>query len=119
MTAFRILLVSVPLVILVYTAKVIDLHGMGFIGVFFGDIARIGWPGQFNLDFLCLLGLAGLWLAWRHRFSPAGLACGVAMIFGGAPFLSVYLLVASLRAGGRMAPLLLGESRSRGLAADT
>jgi len=29
------------------------------------------WPGQFNLDFMCMLLLAGLWVSWRHRFSVA------------------------------------------------
>jgi len=86
---------------------------MGLLGVFFGDIARMGWPGQFNLDFLGLLTLSGLWLAWRHHFSPAGLALGVAGVFGGAPVLTAYLFVASLEAKGDPATLLLGRTRAQ------
>jgi hypothetical protein len=76
MTAFRALLIIMILVVLSYTGIVIATHGLGFIPVFFGDIKAMGWSGQFNLDFSGLLVLSGLWLAWRHQFSPAGLALG-------------------------------------------
>ena len=35
------------------------------------------WAGQFNMDFTCFLLLSGLWLAWRHAFSPSGIVLGV------------------------------------------
>lgn len=41
------------------------LRGWNFMPVFFRDIIALTWPGQFNLDFSCLLSLSGLWLAWR------------------------------------------------------
>jgi hypothetical protein len=69
------------------------------------------WPGQFNLDFMCMLLLAGLWVSWRHRFSVGGLLLGLVAVFGGALFLSAYLLVESFRAKGDMRRLLLGAAR--------
>ena len=78
---------------------------------FFGAIAAGGWQGQFNLDFFCMLLLSGLWVSWRHQFSPPGLALGLLAALGGAFFLSVYLLVITHRLQGGMPELLLGKSR--------
>jgi hypothetical protein len=111
--AFRILLASLFTCIAAYTAVVVANHGIGLFEVFFGDIAKMGWPGQFNLDFMGFLMLSGLWLAWRHHFSPAGLALGVLGFFGGAPLLTLYLFFASLQAKGDPAELLLGSARAR------
>jgi hypothetical protein len=41
-----------------YTVIVINNHGIGLLPVFFGDMAEMGWPGQFNLDFMCFLALS-------------------------------------------------------------
>lgn len=112
MAAFRALLLVILGTIVAYTVTVIAHHGLGLFSVFFGDIAKMGWPGQFNLDFLGLLTLSGVWLAWRHHFSPAGLALGVLGFFGGAPVLTAYLLVASLRCEGDVRVLLLGAKRA-------
>jgi hypothetical protein len=115
MTAFRILLVLLWVATAGYTGIVISSHGTGLFAVFFGDIASMGWPGQFNLDFTCLLLLSALWVAWRHHFSAAGLALGALAFFGGAFFLTAYLLVASLVARGATTELLLGRQRAAGL----
>lgn len=113
MGAFRIFLVCIFTAIVVYTVVVIANHGMGLFAVFFGDMAKMAWPGQFNLDFMGFLMLSGLWLAWRHHFSPPGLALGVLGLFGGAPVLAAYLFFASRQADGDWAQLLLGEERAR------
>ena len=113
MGGFRILLACIFIAIVAYTAVVIANHGMGLLAVFFGDMAKMAWPGQFNLDFMGFLVLSGLWLAWRHHFSPAGLALGVLGLFGGAPLLTAYLFLASRQADGDWARLLLGEERAR------
>jgi hypothetical protein len=84
---------------------------MNLIPVFFGDMATMAWPGQFNADFMCLLLLSGLWVGWRHRFSTAGVVLGLVAVFGGALFVSAYLLIASYRARGDVRALLLGEAR--------
>jgi hypothetical protein len=114
MHLFRPFLLIVWLSIAGYTAIVGANHGLNLLPIFFGDIASMTWPGQFNLDFLCMLLLSGLWVSWRHQFSPAGLALGILAVFGGAFFLSLYLLVVSHRLQGGMQELLLGKSRAVG-----
>ena len=74
--------------ILGYTSVTIADHGLNLLPVFFGDMAKMAWPGQFNLDFMTFLMLAGIWVSWRHQFSPAGLALGVIAVFGGMLFMS-------------------------------
>jgi hypothetical protein len=111
MSAFRLLLVLMLAVLTVYTAIVISRHGIDLMSVFFGDIARMGWPGQFNVDFTGFLMLSALWTAWRHHFSPAGLGLAVLAFFGGMMFLTIYLLIASMQVKGDVRALLLGTRR--------
>ncbi|NNL65668.1 MAG: hypothetical protein HKP30_05455 [Myxococcales bacterium] len=112
MTAFRVLLATIFLVIAVYTAVVVAEHGLGLLPIFFGDIAERGWPGQFNLDFMGFLLLSGFWLAWRHHFSPGGLGLGLMGFFLGAPMLTAYLFVTSFAVDGDVKALLLGRTRA-------
>jgi hypothetical protein len=112
MTLFRILLTSIIVIVGVYTVDVIANHGWGLLPIFFGDIAKMEWPGQFNMDFSSFLILGSVWLMWRHHFSPLGLLFGLCIFAGGAPFLSTYLLVASFQAKGDMKALLLGKRRA-------
>lgn len=112
MTAFRFLLTALATIILAYTAVVLVRHGMTLYPIFFGDIAALTWPGQFNLDFLGFLVLSGLWIAWRHRFSPAGLALGFGGFMLGTPYLCIYLLIASRQVHGDVPALLLGPTRA-------
>jgi len=114
MRAFRIFLATIFIVIAVYTGIVVVNHGLGLLPIFFGDMVKMVWPGQFNLDFMCFLALSALWLAWRHNFSPAGLLLGFAGFFGGAFFLSAYLLIVSFKVNGDIKALLLGEARVNG-----
>jgi hypothetical protein len=95
-----------------YTASVVAEHGMGLLQVFFGDMAAVGWPGQFNLDFMFLLTLSALWVAWRHRFTSAGLVLGLLALLGGSLFLTAYILVVSGQAKGDMRKVLLGKARA-------
>ena len=53
MIIFRFFLVVVLVSMSIYTAVVIDQHGMGLFGVFFGDEKQFGWA-QF-----CFYGHAG------------------------------------------------------------
>ena len=112
MALFRVLLIVIFVVIAAYTALVIADHGVNLFAVFFGDMARLGWPGQFNLDFTCMLMLSALWVAWRHEFSSAGLALAVLAFLGGATFLSVYLFIVTGQANGDMRAVLLGAGRA-------
>ncbi len=113
MAAFRILLVAFFAVLLVYTSIVMMNHGGNLLAVFFEDITKMGWPGQFDLDFMCMLALSALWVAWRHQFSGMGLLLAVVAFFGGTPFLGLYLLVLSLQTGGEMRAILLGKARAQ------
>lgn len=108
MSIFRVLLVTLWVILLVYTAKVIAVHGMGLLPIFFGDIGQLTWPGQFNLDFFFLLILSALWTAWRNGFSGTGLGLGMVALFGGAGFLLPYLFYLVVRHGGDMRGVLLG-----------
>ena len=112
MTLFRVFLATCLIAIVGYTAITIANRGANLLPVFFGDMAEMAWPGQFNLDFTTFLMLAGLWVAWRHHFSASGIALGVVAVFGGMLFLSAYLLVHSFKTGGDVKALLLGETRA-------
>lgn len=111
MPLFRLFLFACLIAIVAYTAVTVANHGLNLLPVFFGDMAEMGWPGQFNLDFMGFLALSALWVSWRHQFSPAGLALGLIAFFGGMLFLSAYLLVQIGRTGGDMKLLLLGPGR--------
>lgn len=114
MAAFRALLLALWLCIATYTAIVVANWGFDLFPIFFGDIAKMGWPGQFNLDFTSLLTLSALWVAWRHDFSGAGLGLALLAFFGGGFFLTAYLLVLSVRTKGDITELLLGRRRAAG-----
>ena len=108
MIAFRCFLVAAWLALMGYTAVVISNHGIGLVPVFFGYMAAMAWPGQFNLDFMLLLALSALWVSWRHRFSGVGIVLGLSALFGGSAFLFVYLLGISLQSKGDIRTLLIG-----------
>jgi hypothetical protein len=111
MLPLRLFLVLMLSVVVAYTGVVIARHGADFLPVFFGDLAAMGWAGQFNLDFLCMLLLSALWVAWRHRFSAGGLVLALLAGLGGTPFLCIYLLIESVRQRGDVRALLLGPHR--------
>ena len=108
MTAFRTLLIVLWAALAGYTAIVVSRYGLGLLPVFFGDIARVGWPGKFNLDFFCFLVLSALWTAWRNMFSVSGLLLAIVAFFGGAGFLLPYLLFLTIKAKGDIPQVLLG-----------
>ena len=112
MLAFRTLLVVIFTTIAVYTMPVIANHGLGLFTVFFGDIAKMDWPGQFNLDFLGFLVLSAFWTAWRNNYSPGGIGLSVMAFFFGAPFLTMYLMYLSFGTKGDVPTMILGESRA-------
>jgi hypothetical protein len=113
MLAFRFLLLLILTSLVGYTAVVIANHGIGLLPVFFGDIGKMGWPGQFNLDFSFMLTLSALWVAWRHQFSLPGLLLAGLAAIGGSLFLSTYLLVLSWQVKGNINQLLLGSNRTK------
>ena len=111
MSLFRLYLIAWIIGITAFTSITVANHGLDLLPVFFGDMAAMGWPGQFNLDFMAFLALAALWISWRHQFSAGGLGLAVLAFFGGMLFLSIYLLVQTYRTGGDIRVLLLGPAR--------
>lgn len=110
---FRLFLLACLLSIVIYTGVTIAAHGWNLLPVFFGDMAAMGWPGQFNFDFFTFLLLSGLWTAWRNDFAVGGCLLGLVAIFGGMLFLSIYLLALSYRHKGDMGEIMLGTNRTR------
>ncbi len=55
MTMFRTLLIVIFISLFIYTLSVGNNHGWNLLSVFFGDIVKMNWPGQFNLDFTYML----------------------------------------------------------------
>ncbi len=98
MIMFRTLLITIFVVITGCTLVTISREGLNLLPVFFGAMATMQWPGQFNLDFTCLLLLSGLWISWRHQFSPGGVVLGLVATVGGGLSLSVDLLFGPSRA---------------------
>lgn len=108
MIAFRALLLVMWLALFIYTGFTISNHGLTLLPIFFGDISKVIWPGQFNLDFSCFLILSALWTAWRTKFSSLGLTLGAIASVGGAGFLLPYLLILSFQTRGNIAAVMLG-----------
>lgn len=114
MNAFRMLLVILLVAVVVYTIPVVADHGLlSLMPTWFADIGKMGWAGQFNVDFMGFLTLSGLWTAWRNDFSALGVILGVVAFFGGIPILTTYLLILSIQSGGDVKVMLLGERRAR------
>ncbi len=112
MTLFRLVLVAIIAVVVGYTLPVVAEHGLNFLPYYIDDIGKMGWPGQFNMDFSAFMLLGSIWLMWRHHFAALGLLFGLIIFVGGAPFLCTYLLIASFQAKGDVKELLLGKTRA-------
>lgn len=111
MLAFRVMLGLILLILSGYTGKVLSIDGFTLFQVFFGDMAKLQWPGQFNLDFMFMLSLSAVWVAWRNRFTPMGLGLAILAFFLGSAFLGVYLLVLSLQPGATGKSILMGADQ--------
>ncbi|CAN0570226.1 MAG TPA: hypothetical protein DD808_05545 [Halieaceae bacterium] len=109
MTTFRLLLIVILISLSGYTAVVVASHGLNLLPVFFGDMAKMAWPGQFNFDFMCFLLLSATWVMWRNEFSPLGMVLGILAFFGGALFLSIYLLVLTFQDSQSIQRILIGD----------
>lgn len=112
MPIFRIFLASLMVSLAIYTLMVGAAHGYDLVPIYFADIAAMTWPGQFNSDFSCFLLLSGLWTAWRNDFSVTGLLLAPVATFGGALFLTAYLLILSFQTGGDPVAMLVGQRRA-------
>ena len=92
-----------------YTAYVIETHGLNLFAVFFGEMSRWNWSGQFNLDFMIMLFLSASWTAWRNRFTIRGVSLALVAFLGGAGFLLPYLTYLAWKCNGDTKLILVGE----------
>ncbi len=113
MFPLRVLLCIMFVTVMYYTVLVVAKEGLDLLPVFFDNVSRVNWSGQFNLDFMCMLILSGVWVAWRNRFSAGGLVLGFLAMVLGTPFLCVYLMVEMLRGANNGQALLLGVRQYR------
>jgi len=109
MKAFRLFLVVAFVTELVYTIIAGINHGWNLFPIIIDSIGSLTWLGQFNLDFAFFLALAGLWVAWRNKFSPAGIVLGLIAFVGGIIFISVYLFILSFKANS-IKEILIGKN---------
>lgn len=110
MTFTRGLLILLFIGVLGFTISAVRYEGWNLFSVFFGDLKFATWRGQFNFDFSAYIVLSGVWIAWRHKFSGAGILLAAAAPLG-ILFFAPYLFITSLRAKGDVRKLLLGEER--------
>lgn len=113
MTALRIFLIAIVATLAIYTLNVGIGHGWNLFPIFFNDIFRGNWSGQFNLDFTFMLMISALWTAWRNRFTALGFALGFLALIGGSLFLSTYLFVLTYKHKGNITDIMLGSNRSQ------
>jgi hypothetical protein len=106
---FRLFLFIIFSIILYYTISVASRYGMNIFPIFFGDIVSVIWTGQFHLDFICYLMLSGIWVAWRHRYSPFGIMMGALCSIGGILVFAPYLFAVSITGKGDVKELFLGN----------
>lgn len=115
MKAFRMFLAVFLLALILYTTVTISKDGpFSLFAQFFGDMAEMRWPGQFNFDFMGYLALSAIWVAWRHHFSAKGLGLSVLAFFGGMLFLTIYLLYHSKKSRD-IAVIMMGPVRADAL----
>ena len=112
MIRYRLFLAFIIATLALYTFPVVLEFGIiVLLPNFFGEIGKMNWQGQFNLDFLMFLLMSGFWIAWRNNFTPKGITLGVGGVFLGAPYLAAYLLYLSFQFGGDVEKVLVGERR--------
>jgi len=110
MALFRLLLVTIIATVVAYTIPVVYSEGLlTLLPSFFGEMMRLNWQGQFNLDFFTFLILSGAWVAWRNQFSVRGNLLGIGAVFLGSPYLSIYLIYLSYACKGDLKRMFLGD----------
>ncbi|MFZ4620570.1 MAG: hypothetical protein ACOYNS_08425 [Bacteroidota bacterium] len=109
MKLFRLFLFVMFSIALLYTITVASRYGMNIFPIFFGDIMSVIWTGQFHLDFVCYLMLSGIWVAWRHRYSPFGIVMGAFCTIGGILVFAPYLFAVGIMGNGSVKELMLGK----------
>ncbi|MDX1959801.1 MAG: hypothetical protein SFU98_14595 [Leptospiraceae bacterium] len=113
MIFFRVLLILITIGIFTITGIVGSNHGWNFVPIFFGDIIKLNWAGQFNFDFMCFLTLASLWVCWRNQFSAMGIFLAIVTAIFGISFIAPYLLIQTFTCNGDLGLVLLGKNSEK------
>ena len=108
MTAFRMVLIAMTAIIVVFTIMAVANGGLDLFTPFLGPILALTWQGQFNVDFAMYLVLSGIWMAWRSGYTPGGLALGICTPALGILFFAPYLIYLIGRSDGDTRKFLLG-----------
>lgn len=108
MAQFRLLLIAITVVIIVFTIAAVANDGWNLLPHFFGPIFALTWQGQFNMDFTTYLILSGVWMAWRGGFTGGSIGLGLLAPPLGILFLAPYLIYLIGKSGGDPKRLLLG-----------
>lgn len=108
MSAFRLLLIIITVVIVAFTLAAVANEGINLLPHFLGPIFALTWQGQFNVDFTTYLILSGVWMAWRGGFTGASIALGILAPPLGILFLAPYLVYLIGKTDGDPKKLLLG-----------
>ncbi|HAI76130.1 MAG TPA: hypothetical protein DCM08_07760 [Microscillaceae bacterium] len=108
-TVLQVLLIGQTLAVLGYTALAVQNQGWNLFPFFIGNLAALGWNGQFNLDFSCYLVLSGLWIMWRNQFKATAVAMGLAAMVLGYLLFAPYLLFLIFQAQGNLKTVLIGD----------
>ena len=109
MQMFRLCLAIMGLGLAVYSGFVIAEHGPNFVPFYFADLGRVGWPGQFDLDFTILIVLAATWIVWRERGSVTSIVLAILLVPFVSMLLTSYLLYLSWRERGDIVRMLVGD----------
>ena len=108
MSQFRLLLLAITMVIVVFTIAAVAKDGWNLMPHFFGPIFALTWQGQFNVDFTTYLILSGVWMAWRGGFTGRSIALGLFAPPLGILFFAPYLIYLISQSGGDPKKLVLG-----------
>lgn len=108
MHLFRLVLLAMTLIIIVFTVMAVSDGGIDLLTPYFQPILAMSWQGQFNVDFACYLVLSGIWMAWRNGFTGGGIALGLLAPPLGILFFAPYLIYLIRQTGGDARKLLLG-----------
>ena len=108
MTAFRMVLIAMTALIILFTFTAIANGGLDLFAPFLNPIFAMTWQGQFHIDFAAYLVLSGIWMAWRSGFSRSGLILGICAPPLGILFFAPYLIYLTGKCGGDPRKLMLG-----------
>lgn len=106
---FKSVLLLQTVALVVYTAFAVKHEGWNLFSIFTDNLKALSWNGQFNLDFSCYLLLSGIWILWRHKFSPSSFLIAVVAAVVGFIAFAPYVLYLLAQEKGDMKKVLVGE----------